>query len=78
MSQEVEEKARLLCDWLAEQMGNGANCDHDSGANRKDNYGFSIDVPVSLHTRVKVGCAARGVKMSDVIRELLEREFPEE
>jgi hypothetical protein len=37
---------------------------------------FTIDVPVSLHTRIKVQCAGRGVKMADVIREMLEHEFP--
>jgi len=37
---------------------------------------FTIDVPVSLHTRVKTQCAMRGVKMADVLREMLEREFP--
>jgi hypothetical protein len=36
---------------------------------------FTIDVPLSLHTRIKVQCATRGVKMADVIREMLEREF---
>ena len=38
---------------------------------------FTIDVPESLHTRIKIGCASRKAKMADVIRELLEREFPE-
>lgn len=37
---------------------------------------FTIDVPVELHRRVKAECAQRGVKMADVVRELLEREFP--
>ncbi len=37
---------------------------------------FTIDVPVSLHRRVKMGCADRGVKMTDIMRDLLEREFP--
>jgi hypothetical protein len=37
---------------------------------------FTIDVPMELHRRVKTGCAQRGLKMADVIRELLEREFP--
>ena len=37
---------------------------------------FTIDVPPELHSRVKVACAARGLKMADVIRDLLEREFP--
>jgi hypothetical protein len=38
---------------------------------------FTIDVPVELHRRVKAECARRGLKMADVLRELLEREFPE-
>lgn len=37
---------------------------------------FTIDVPESLHRRVKMQCAARGQKMADVMRGLLEREFP--
>jgi hypothetical protein len=36
---------------------------------------FTIDVPAELHTRIKVECARRGLKMVDVIRDLLEREF---
>ncbi len=38
---------------------------------------FTIDVSVGLHTRIKTQCAMRGVKMADVLREILEREFPE-
>jgi hypothetical protein len=37
---------------------------------------FTIDVPVSLHTRIKTQCAKSGVKMADKIRALLERAFP--
>ncbi|TXM94971.1 hypothetical protein [Methylobacterium sp. WL116] len=37
---------------------------------------FTIDVPESLHRRVKMHCAGRGTKMADMMRELLEREFP--
>jgi hypothetical protein len=36
---------------------------------------FTIDVPLSLHRRIKTQCAMRGDKMADVIREMLEREF---
>lgn len=36
---------------------------------------FTIDVPLTLHTRIKIECARRGLKMADAIRELLEREF---
>lgn len=37
---------------------------------------FTIDVTDSLHKRIKTQCATRGVKMADVIRDMLEREFP--
>lgn len=37
---------------------------------------FTIDVTESLHKRIKAQCAMRGTKMADVIRELLEHEFP--
>jgi hypothetical protein len=37
---------------------------------------LTIDVPEELHRRIKIGCAQRGVKMADVIRELLEKYFP--
>jgi hypothetical protein len=36
---------------------------------------LTIDLPESLHRRVKIGCAQRGEKMADVIRALLEKEF---
>jgi hypothetical protein len=38
---------------------------------------LTIDLPESLHRRVKIGCAQRGEKMADVIRALLEKEFPQ-
>lgn len=38
---------------------------------------FTFDVPESLHRRVKAGCAARGVDMADIMRDFLEREFPD-
>lgn len=38
---------------------------------------FTIDVTESLHKRIKMQCVARGAKMADVIREMLEREFPD-
>lgn len=36
---------------------------------------LTIDVPVSLHARIKSQCALRGVKMADEVRELLEQHF---
>jgi hypothetical protein len=37
---------------------------------------LTIDVSESLHKRMKVQCAVRGERMADVVRALLEREFP--
>jgi hypothetical protein len=37
---------------------------------------FTIDIPESLHRRMKAQCAMRGVKMNTVIQKLLEDEFP--
>lgn len=36
---------------------------------------LTIDVPASLHARIKSQCALRGVKMADEVRELLEQHF---
>lgn len=37
---------------------------------------LTIDISESLHKRMKVQCALRGERMADVVRALLEREFP--
>jgi len=37
---------------------------------------LTIDIPETLHTRVKSQCAKRGSKMADEIRALLETHFP--
>lgn len=36
---------------------------------------LTIDIPENVHRLFKSGCAYRGTKMSDVIREFLETEF---
>jgi hypothetical protein len=38
---------------------------------------LTIDIPRSLHTRIKAACALRGSKMADEIRALLDREYDE-
>ena len=38
---------------------------------------LTIDLPTSLHTRIKATCALRGIKMADEIRQLLEAHFSE-
>jgi hypothetical protein len=37
---------------------------------------FTIDVPAALHRRIKSECASEGLKMADVLREMLETRFP--
>ena len=37
---------------------------------------LTVDVPLALHRRFKTRCAAEGLNMADVVRELLERRFP--
>lgn len=37
---------------------------------------LTVDIPEDLHRRIKVDCAGQGTQISDVIRELLTKEFP--
>lgn len=39
---------------------------------------LTFDVSKSLHRRIKSQCAVKGVKMTDALRALLEKHFPEE
>lgn len=39
---------------------------------------LTIDLPESLHTRVKSQCVLRGTTMLQIVRDFLEREFPPE
>lgn len=41
------------------------------------NKRLTIDIPESLHKRVKSQCANRGTTIADVVRDFLERKFPE-
>ena len=38
---------------------------------------LTVDMPESLHRRLKTQCAIRGTKMADVVRALLMEKFPE-
>jgi hypothetical protein len=38
---------------------------------------LTLDVPESLHRRIKVACAARGTKMAEELRALLEAHYAE-
>ena len=37
---------------------------------------LTLDIPASLHARIKATCALRGTKMVDELRELLEKHYP--
>ena len=37
---------------------------------------LTVDIPESLHTRIKIGCAASHLKMSDAVRALLDAQWP--
>ena len=37
---------------------------------------LALDIPKTLHTRIKVACAAQQRSMRDVLIEVLERHFP--
>ncbi|MEQ1718840.1 MAG: hypothetical protein ABL907_23115 [Hyphomicrobium sp.] len=37
---------------------------------------LTLDLPVSLHRRIKMRCAESGDRMVERLREILEREFP--
>ena len=39
---------------------------------------LTIDIPLSLHQRVKSQCALKGEQMANVMRELLEQRFNED
>ena len=38
---------------------------------------LTVDLPESLHTRIKLACAANHQKMADAVRALLEEHWPE-
>jgi hypothetical protein len=38
---------------------------------------LTVDIPESLHTRIKLACAANRQKMADAVRALLEEHWPE-
>jgi hypothetical protein len=39
---------------------------------------LTIDIPFTLHARVKSQCALQNLQMADVIREMLDHRFPDE
>lgn len=37
---------------------------------------LTVDLPVELHARLKIGCINRQTTMNELIRSLIEQEFP--
>jgi hypothetical protein len=60
-------------DWLAASAGDRETAVSPDEPMKR----FTIDLPVSLHRRINAACAKRGLKTSTVLRDLLEREFPD-
>lgn len=69
-------------DWVASRAGVGSEPERPSATvvplvqPAEAMKRFTIDVGEGLHRRIKAQCATRGAKMADIIRDLLEREFP--
>jgi hypothetical protein len=38
---------------------------------------LTIDIPISLHKRMRLACVEKGITHADVIRRFLDKEFPE-
>jgi hypothetical protein len=48
---------------------------NDRAADVEPTKRLTIDIPLSLHQRVKSQCALRGENMADVVRDLLVKHF---
>lgn len=72
--------------WIEEKAANGAGDSAPAPATKKEATAekttplkmkrLTIDIPDSLHRRVKSRCGQDGLRMADVIRDLLEQKFP--
>jgi len=68
--------ARPLADPQAEtwiRKGSGI----DSGKVERHSARLTLDVTPALRTRIKLAAFDRGVTMAEMLREVLERQFPE-
>ena len=44
-------------------------------AEAEDMKRLAVDIPASLHRAIKAGCAARGTKIADEVRDLLMKHY---
>lgn len=76
---DVGTTAQLQDDWVSKgQEGGEPTKQNDATKEEMPMKRLTIDIPEPLHARVKSECAKRRVKMADVVREFLEKTFPEE
>ena len=54
----------------------GAVTTNESQVEKESTARFTIDIPVSLHARIKSQCALKRVKMREEVLEMLEEKFP--
>lgn len=59
-------------DWISQPQGSATTAPKSETPTKR----LTIDVPEDLHRRMKVRCASDGTQMSDVVRDMLLREFP--
>ncbi len=63
--------ARQADEWVSAPAKAAATAGKGEGAMKR----LTIDIPASLHRKVKAECAAEGLKMADVVRELLVKKY---
>ncbi len=54
----------------------GAITANESQVEKESTARFTIDIPVSLHARIKSQCALKRVKMREEVLAMLEEKFP--
>lgn len=74
MSTKPRSEAQKLTpdEWIS-QGGTDAT---ESQAEKESTSRFTIDIPVSLHARIKSQCALKRVKMREEVLSMLEERFP--
>lgn len=62
--------------WVAQGGAITATATQTEQIEKESTARFTIDIPVSLHARIKSQCALNRQKMREVVLEMLEEKFP--
>jgi hypothetical protein len=62
--------------WVSQGATGAALATNGSQTEKETTARFTIDIPVSLHARIKSQCALKRVKMRDEVLAILEKHFP--